>query len=405
MEMYFGNDNLERCLDVCIRGAEAEEISQDTYKLNMLLENDIPYLIRPVRRSIDEKVWLRFPAGSYRILNELLLTMKADGAFLSMLINQLKEAARGLESYLIPAGDLVLDPTHIFYDTEKKELRLICVPGYGRMLRQQLQELLELLMRRFDHRDQEGVRLLLEVYNDLENDVPLERLGGIREAGKKAPGKRPAEERAPPPMHLPETEEATVPKREEPVAWEREARIRERKIPPVRDLCFFGTMLFMLVFILLFFLSHGEQKYVILCIASLAALLIQVVFGAGGGRDPEEDDPETLDRIMKPYLPEEEPVQRRLIPLTNGDLSEIVPKTDRPLVIGRDKKESDYRLPGERVSRVHAVLKQQENSLLLVDQGSTNGTFINAKRVREEVPVPLSPGDVVSFAGEEFFVS
>lgn len=51
------------------------------------------------------------------------------------------------------------------------------------------------------------------------------------------------------------------------------------------------------------------------------------------------------------------------------------------------------------VSRRHALLQPTERSLDLIDLGSTNGTFVNRKRLHSGVPFQLSGGDMLSFGG------
>ncbi len=62
------------------------------------------------------------------------------------------------------------------------------------------------------------------------------------------------------------------------------------------------------------------------------------------------------------------------------------------LTLGRDRK-NDIPLDDSGSSRTHAVLLRTDETLLLRDQGSTNGTFLNAKRVTE---APLRNGDQIT---------
>ena len=70
-----------------------------------------------------------------------------------------------------------------------------------------------------------------------------------------------------------------------------------------------------------------------------------------------------------------------------------------PFQVGR-RADSDLVLPFGRVSQRHAEIFQRQDSLCLRDMGSTNGTFVNGKRVVEACM--LEDGDIVHFADHEF---
>lgn len=50
-------------------------------------------------------------------------------------------------------------------------------------------------------------------------------------------------------------------------------------------------------------------------------------------------------------------------------------------------------LPQQTTSGLHASLKWEKKAFMLRDEKSTNGTFLNGKRIEE--PVPLSDGDSI----------
>jgi pSer/pThr/pTyr-binding forkhead associated (FHA) protein len=56
--------------------------------------------------------------------------------------------------------------------------------------------------------------------------------------------------------------------------------------------------------------------------------------------------------------------------------------------------ETDY----HNVSRQHAVLWRDGQRLYLRDVGSTNGTFVNDRRLPDHTPHELQVGDMVRFA-------
>jgi pSer/pThr/pTyr-binding forkhead associated (FHA) protein len=47
------------------------------------------------------------------------------------------------------------------------------------------------------------------------------------------------------------------------------------------------------------------------------------------------------------------------------------------------------------VSRLHAALKLVKNRIVLVDLGSSNGTYLNGTRLSPYVETPVSHGDVI----------
>lgn len=71
------------------------------------------------------------------------------------------------------------------------------------------------------------------------------------------------------------------------------------------------------------------------------------------------------------------------------------PLTEREMVIGRDSsQDSDIIISSPAVSRRHARIFQDGDTYYLQDLGSSNGTYLNGKRL-DEVPRPLKTGDRV----------
>jgi hypothetical protein len=79
---------------------------------------------------------------------------------------------------------------------------------------------------------------------------------------------------------------------------------------------------------------------------------------------------------------------------------------DHPMVVGR----SDSTRPGKPdidlapfdakrlgVSRTHAVLKRQENTITLTDQGSVNNTYINGEKIHPHEVRVIRDGDEIRF--------
>ena len=49
------------------------------------------------------------------------------------------------------------------------------------------------------------------------------------------------------------------------------------------------------------------------------------------------------------------------------------------------------------VSRRHAVIRRSGDTVMIEDMGSTNGTYVNRKRIQPNVPQRIQAGDEVRF--------
>ncbi len=94
---------------------------------------------------------------------------------------------------------------------------------------------------------------------------------------------------------------------------------------------------------------------------------------------------------------------RQLIPMETGMQMPLY-ISEGYCRIGRSAGENEYCIPAPSISRNHARLECSGEVVTLQDLGSTNGTYLNHVRLDRECAAELHYGDVVSFAGEEFYV-
>ena len=83
----------------------------------------------------------------------------------------------------------------------------------------------------------------------------------------------------------------------------------------------------------------------------------------------------------------------------NGVAAKSVTPLGRSIVVGREQKHCDVLLESDMVSRQHArVVPTDDGGAELVDLGSSNGTFVNGRRV---TTARLSDGDRIGFGSAE----
>ncbi len=174
MEMCFLSKGICDYLEVNA-GAEQELIGSGCrFQIDMLLENNIMYLIKPSEVAADGRIWLRYKINGMYILSKFFRKMKPDGALLRTIIEQLIECSTEVEKYLLSQDDILVDSDYMFYDYVNKKINLICVPGYNKNLRGQLKSFLEYVMQIFDYGDREGLLEMYSIYDELcEGSTPL----------------------------------------------------------------------------------------------------------------------------------------------------------------------------------------------------------------------------------------
>jgi len=93
-------------------------------------------------------------------------------------------------------------------------------------------------------------------------------------------------------------------------------------------------------------------------------------------------------------------VKALLINVTPEGKSKEVPLSHERTVLGR-LDDCQIRIPSGRVSRHHCEITRDNGALTLRDLNSSNGTFVNQKKVDEAT---LSAGDLISIGSLVFLV-
>ncbi|TKV98950.1 hypothetical protein SEVIR_8G007200v4 [Setaria viridis] len=95
-----------------------------------------------------------------------------------------------------------------------------------------------------------------------------------------------------------------------------------------------------------------------------------------------------------------------LDPAGDGDWRHIGYKVARPgafeiasdaVTVGRVADKADIVLPVATVSGTHARLEKKDGRLFVTDLDSTNGTYINERRLNPGFPIPIDPGSLIIF--------
>jgi hypothetical protein len=121
-----------------------------------------------------------------------------------------------------------------------------------------------------------------------------------------------------------------------------------------------------------------------------------------------KDESERVKAEMKDAVPKTDTaspdvtvVARVTMPERSFDRPLVLKPGGRRLSVGR-VADNDLQLEHPSVSKIHsALVMNREGTLLVADTGSTNGTFINGRRISYGEARHIEDGDVVSFGDVE----
>ena len=81
----------------------------------------------------------------------------------------------------------------------------------------------------------------------------------------------------------------------------------------------------------------------------------------------------------------------------SGDQTHRVQINHFPFLIGRNE-DLGFTVPSDNASRIHAEIIQEQGKIKLIDQNSTNGTFVNRVQLYPNTSLILQHGDILHFA-------
>lgn len=94
---------------------------------------------------------------------------------------------------------------------------------------------------------------------------------------------------------------------------------------------------------------------------------------------------------LSPTTISEEPAY--FLESTEGDVFPLAAGENR---VGRAPT-NEIHIVGEKISRTHAMIVLSDESIEVIDQNSTNGTFVNGTRLEPDQPIRIQPGDEIRF--------
>ena len=440
---------------------EEKEPDTASYQIRMLLTNAIPGLLDCKIGKMDDKTLFYYEVTSRQSLQSVFEQRSIGAEVLRKLFEQLLDLLEELGQYLLVPDGLVLQPELVFADANLENFSFCYLPGkqgHTGCFQKQIRELMEYLLPKLDHQEQDAVVLGYGLYREISAEIfsvetiqaLLYQTGKEKKETTEQEGKERSREENPPVQMeemLWEEQEAEAAAENFFVEAEEEKDEGSWKniVEAVICIGFLGGVLA---------LRWTQAETVWYLVLGGAAAVVGIVSLAlelfseyqnrkslkqkdgtwnpqsdteqqGWRRDSsvekektweknEEQENRKMHSLMELEGQEEDLFGKTelltspedegrayLIPIDPIDLP-LIPIERGSTLIGKLSAAADVILPYRTVSRLHAKLVSTEEGDYLLDLNSRNGTTVNGVPLMGETKRKLEDGDDISFAGKKY---
>lgn len=313
---------------------------KDTLAENMLINNDIDCIINMELRYEDNKKCFYYNTKGMISVEEYLKIKKADYSFLYNVYDGIAGALIQGEAYFIHEENYVIKPDYIYLDKRNSKIVVCCVPWGESDFQKDIIELTSYFLKKTDHNDKKAVEFIYGMYNILAED------GFLYENVQLYMNNF---QRVPEDKSYNESDNKSA---------------RNKNEDYIRN-------------------STKYDKGV--------KVTDDIVYGLALCGDYKADK-----RFGGKAVPE-----NILIAMHNGITMEK--DKEEGYIIGRSN-ESDIYIPLMQISRRHAMIYSEYDGINIKDLGSTNGTYINDKKISAHVTIHCKLNDIVTFANIKYRV-
>ncbi len=399
---------------------------KDNYERRMFMYAPSDWLVKADYRFIDNEESMLFRIDGMSVLSEKYRRVNPGIEDVRALIRNLGACLSELSEYMLDPEDLVISMRSILYDSRLERYKFLYVPGSGGGFIRQIKEVMEDIMVIFDNRDRSGTTELYEIYSRLlednfspemfmmlmqekektVEDESAERKQAERKFAERKPDERKFAEREP-------TEGGVM----RTVSGEdmRQTSKDEEKAD-IKKILLYGAVIAVLGVAAMALLGAKGAILSLLMLGGYTVYAINDFLEKKQVREMEDAMSEVAG-VVETFQQEKPSEALKLPMVVTGsafkEVNSLIPfageneepirlMEDGEITIGRQAGACQYCLSEPGISRVHAVLRKEGRKVMLRDEASTNGTYVNNRRLRQDAE-ELKYGDVVSFAGVEYY--
>lgn len=364
-----------------------EKMEAEIYEEQVLLSNMIGGILPcEIRRSEEEETYY-FHLGSSELYIDQIKSIDAR-KFFGDLICTIEEA----QDYLLNPDYFILTPRHVYVKSGKPAL--CYVPGYGSDITEQLKEFTQVCVDQLDYGNRHQVTFFYELHSKLrKGHISLGEL-------KEFIDPKPVFNEVP----------ADLPERKEPEICE---SLVEHRCKKDRRIVYPGLIYIPLLFSIAYFavrawnegMTYPNFRGILMggILLAVNTVCLYVSIRKKGKEKELQKDTKELPGDDTVLLSDETVLlisdKVPVLKLSGEKCLEIAVR-GREFTVGRQQEAVDFCLSQAGVSRRHFQILTEEDSYMIRDLGSKNGTFVNGERVWDEAE--LKSGDEIKAGTEQF---
>ncbi|SHJ43509.1 DUF6382 domain-containing protein [Parasporobacterium paucivorans] len=373
---------------------------ESTYKYHMLINNRIKGFAKTTVRTMDNEKFLYYEISSRQTMRIMLEKEKVDYRKLKNILVCLHGCMEEANRHLLPAEDILMDPSMIFCDVEMETVEFCYYPGWGRKFMPGLNDLLQFILTRLDHDDIQATRTAydLQMMTTRDNCTFGEIVETMMAGEPIAVSQK---EDSPEIMKEMQPENLEIKKRSSFKISEPD--LKKLHNATNKGMMVFGTILAMVTGTQMYraFRDMEYGFFIPVSAAGVAVCLVLSRLSRGALSEPEE----------VPLVPgleesEEKTEEKDPHPPARGNFLESqstcggddVCIKDFPFTVGSLAGRVNHVIAEEGIAPMHARVIRDGEDMYLEDLNSPGGTRVNGERIEPYGRVLLEGGDRIEMA-------
>ena len=330
--------------------------TRDSYKTHMLEENDIPGLLGLNYSRIDNIQQFMYEISSMQTMDKMLSSKKAGYEDIKRVIYGIYGVCENIKKFFLKADNLIINPDMIYINPETMGVKLVLNPYYNEPIWQQLRELSRYFIGKINYTDIEAVTCVYK-FNEIvmQDSFILEDIIKALEVN--------IEEKT-------NMQEEIYIKYDENIVEEKKQNLFEKLAGLVRNR--FQTQI----------VCEEPSEYKI------------------DNQEEYEFKEEIGNTVLMRTCKEKEYYLESQSPKY-----ENIKIPQEGVIIGKLEKNVDVIINDISISRIHAKLEKNGDKCYIEDLNTTNGTYINGRRLIPYKLEELSDGDKINLGCIEYVIN